>query len=87
MRGGLNWTSALKAVTLDPARIMGLGEVQGSLTVGKKANAVVWSGDPFEFSSNPQQVFIRGKEVDLSNRPDMLFRRYRRIPQGLAMGN
>jgi hypothetical protein len=48
-------------------------------------SAVVRSGDPFEFSSQVEHVFIRGKESDLSNRPVLLFQRYRTHP-GTADG-
>ena len=48
---GLPWDEALRAVTLAPAEAFGVADSVGSLAVGKAANVVVWSGDPFEFST------------------------------------
>jgi hypothetical protein len=41
---------------------------------------VVGSGDPLEFSSRVDQLFIRGAEVGLTNRQTELFQRYPRLP-------
>jgi len=41
---------------------------------------VVWSGDPFEFSSRAEHVFIRGRDVPLTNRQTELRERYRTLP-------
>jgi len=48
---GMRWQDALRAVTLSPAEIFGVGARYGSLDSGKVANVVVWSGDPFELST------------------------------------
>jgi hypothetical protein len=47
---------------------------------GKAANVVVWSGDPFEFASRAEHVFIRGVDVPLGNRQTELRERYRKLP-------
>ena len=47
---------------------------------GKVADVVVWSGDPFEFSSAPEKVFIRGVETSLKTRETELRDRYRTLP-------
>ena len=60
---GMAWDDALRAVTLDAARELEINGSYGSLEPGKVANVVVWTGDPFEFSSYPSAVFIRGKAV------------------------
>jgi len=52
----------------------------GSLEPGKVANVVVWSGDPFEFTTGVEHVFIRGKEVPLTSRQTELFERYKKLP-------
>jgi len=39
----------------------------------------VWTGDPFEFSSAPQHVFIRGREVGTDSRQKRLLDRYRTL--------
>ncbi len=52
--------AALRAITLAPAEIFGVADRVGSLAVGKQADVVIWSGDPFEFASQPEKVFVRG---------------------------
>jgi hypothetical protein len=47
---------------------------------GKDANVVVWSGDPFEFSTSVEHVFVRGREYRDRSRQDLLTERYRRLP-------
>lgn len=77
---GLPWDEALRAVTLTPAEIFGLGERYGALKPGAVANVVVWSGDPFEFSTAVEHVFIRGTEIPLVSRQTELLDRYRTLP-------
>lgn len=77
---GMTWDQALRAVTLSPAEIFGVADRYGSLDVGKVANLVVWSGDPFEFSTAVEHVFIRGKDIPLTSRQTELFQRYKTLP-------
>lgn len=77
---GMSWDQALRAVTLSPAEVFGVAGRYGSLEPGKVANVVVWSGDPFEFSTGVEHVFIRGREIPLRSRQTELFERYRRLP-------
>ncbi len=77
---GMAWDQALRAVTLSPAEIFGVGDRYGSLDAGKVANVVVWSGDPFEFTSAVEHVFIRGREIPLRSRQTELFERYKTLP-------
>jgi imidazolonepropionase-like amidohydrolase len=77
---GMSWGDALRAVTLTPASLLGVSDRIGSLEVGKDANVVVWSGDPFEFSTVAERVFIRGREIVEPSRQDMLMERYRQLP-------
>jgi len=77
---GMTWDQALRAVTLTPAEVFGVADRYGSLEIGKVANVVVWSGDPFEFSTGVEHVFIRGKEIPLRSRQTELFERYRTLP-------
>jgi imidazolonepropionase-like amidohydrolase len=74
---GMTHDDALRAVTLTPAEVFGLSDRIGSLQPGKVANIVVWSGDPFEFSTHVEHVFIRGREVKEPSRQDLLIDRYR----------
>jgi imidazolonepropionase-like amidohydrolase len=77
---GMTWDQALRAVTLTPAEIFGVADRYGSLEAGKVANVVVWSGDPFEFSTGVEHVYIRGKEIPLRSRQTELLERYRTLP-------
>ena len=77
---GMTWDDALRAVTLGPSELFGLGDRVGTLQVGRAANVVVWSGDPFELKTLPEHVFLRGKEVTRSSRQDQLTDRYKTLP-------
>jgi len=77
---GMAWDQALRAVTLTPAEAFGVADRYGSLEPGKVANVVVWTGDPFEFSTGVEHVFIRGREIPLRSRQTELMERYRSLP-------
>ena len=77
---GMTWDDALRAVTITPARVLGIGDRYGSIEAGKVANVVIWSGDPFEFSSRAEHVFVRGREITTPSRQDLLQRRYQTLP-------
>ena len=74
---GMNYDDALRAITLAPAEVFGLSDRIGSLQVGRDANVVVWSGDPFEFSTRAEHVLIRGREFKEPSRQDQLIERYK----------
>jgi len=74
---GLDRDTALKSVTLVPAQLWGVADRIGSLEVGKDADVVVWSGDPFELTTRAEHVFIRGREVSQDTRQRELLKRYR----------
>ncbi|HLE56307.1 MAG TPA: amidohydrolase family protein [Rhodothermia bacterium] len=73
---GMTWENALKAVTLWPAEIFGVSDRVGSLAPGRDANVVVWSGDPFEFTSRAEHVWVRGIERNEKTREELLTERY-----------
>ncbi|HMF87573.1 MAG TPA: amidohydrolase family protein, partial [Gemmatimonadaceae bacterium] len=77
---GMTWDDALRAVTLTPAEIFGVADRIGSLQVGREGNVVVWSADPFEFTSRAERVFVRGREYNDKTRQDMLMQRYKTLP-------
>ncbi|MCY4040101.1 MAG: amidohydrolase family protein [Gammaproteobacteria bacterium] len=77
---GLPWDVALESITLAPARIWGLDAESGSLEPGKVADFVIWSGDPLEVTTWPEQVFVAGKPINMRSRQDDLFERYESLP-------
>ena len=77
---GMTWDEALRAITLAPAEAMGISDRVGTIAVGKIANIVVWSGDPFEFATSPEHVFVRGQESTKLTREEELTARYKTQP-------
>jgi imidazolonepropionase-like amidohydrolase len=77
---GMEYNAALRAITLTPAEIFGVADQIGSLAAGKRADVVVWSGDPFEFSSRAEHVFVNGVQTTTPTREDMLESRYKTLP-------
>lgn len=77
---GMTWEQALRAVTLSPAEVFGVADRYGSLEAGKVANVVVWTGDPFDFATGVEHVFIRGRDVPLRSRQTELLERYKSLP-------
>lgn len=75
---GLPKDEALRAVTIYPAQILGVGDRVGSLEVGKDATLIVTNGDPLEITTNVEMEFIRGRQVDLTSRHTMLYDKYRK---------
>ncbi|MDX6500656.1 MAG: hypothetical protein QOG23_3916 [Blastocatellia bacterium] len=78
---GMAHDDALRAVTLTPAEVFGVSDRIGSLQPGREANVVVWSGDPFEFSTRVEHVLIKGREVQEPSRQDLLIERYKPRPK------
>jgi imidazolonepropionase-like amidohydrolase len=60
---GMPDDAALEAVTINPARILGIEQWVGSIEPGKHADIVVWDGYPLELRSRADKVFIDGKLV------------------------
>lgn len=63
VREGISRERALKAVTLWPAEMLGLGDRLGSIEKGKDANIVVLTGDPLDAQTWVERVFIQGEPV------------------------
>jgi imidazolonepropionase-like amidohydrolase len=60
---GMDPRQALQAITLNPARTMGLEARIGTLEPGKDADLVIFDGDPFDVATRTQTVFIDGRIV------------------------
>ena len=63
VKEGLDPVVALRAITIHPARVMGVADRVGSLEVGKDADLVLWSGDPLDVMSRALTVYIAGRKV------------------------
>jgi len=74
---GLSKEDALKALTLWPAEIFGIDNIQGSLEVGKNATLIVSQGDILDMqSSKIEMMFIDGRKVDLDDKHKRLYEKY-----------
>lgn len=74
---GVRWGEALAMITSRPAEALGLGRDLGSLAPGRRADVVIWSGDPLQVSSNAEAVFIDGVQQPLDTRQTKLRERYK----------
>ncbi|HEX8929625.1 MAG TPA: amidohydrolase family protein, partial [Actinomycetota bacterium] len=63
VKEGLDPAAALRAVTLVPARVMGVDDRVGSLLAGKAATLCIWSGDPLDVRSRVEAAWIEGRRV------------------------
>lgn len=71
---GLEKMAAIAAVTANVADVFKLNS--GRIAVGKNADLVLWSNDPFEISTKVDTMWINGKEVSTQSRQDALRNRY-----------
>jgi imidazolonepropionase-like amidohydrolase len=63
VKHGLDRDTALRALTINPARIIGIDDRLGSIEPGKDADLVVWSGDPLNVLSRVEHALIDGTEI------------------------
>lgn len=63
MKEGLDHDDAIRAITLNPAEVLGLDARIGSIEVGKDADVVLWEGDPLDTRNRALRVWIGGDEV------------------------
>jgi len=63
VKAGMDEFEALKAITINPAKQIGIEDRVGSLEVGKDADIVIADGDPMVSSTVIKQVLIDGKTV------------------------
>ena len=83
---GMAYDAALKAITINPAKIFGVADRTGSLEPGKDADLVIWTGDPFEPLSQPTAVFIHGQAQPMTSRQTELRDRYKDLNRALPPG-
>jgi imidazolonepropionase-like amidohydrolase len=75
---GLTPDEGLRAITIDAATIIGVGDKLGSLEPGKSATFIVTTGDPLQLRTDVEQAWIDGRPIDLSSRHTQLRDKYRR---------
>jgi len=63
VKHGLDRETALRALTINPARIVGIADRVGSIAPGKDADLVIWSGDPLDVQSRVERAFVDGEEI------------------------
>lgn len=63
VKEGLDRDAAIRAITLNPAEIMGLDDRVGALRPGMDGDVVLWSGDPLDVMNRALRVFVGGREV------------------------
>jgi imidazolonepropionase-like amidohydrolase len=75
---GLNKEEALMAITLNAAKILGISNTTGSIEAGKDANIVVSEGDILDMKSSViTNAFIKGRDINLTNKQTQLYERYK----------
>jgi len=79
---GLDWGAAFATITSLPAAVLGMDNELGSLRPGRRADVVIWDGDPLELSSAPVAVWIDGVAQPLTNRQTRLRDRYLNPQEG-----
>jgi imidazolonepropionase-like amidohydrolase len=79
---GLSREDALKSVTLWPAQILGVGDLVGSIEVGKSADFMITNGDPLEVTTQVEQVWIAGEPVSMETKHTRLLHQYEQKPRG-----
>jgi imidazolonepropionase-like amidohydrolase len=78
---GLPYEEALRAVTINPAQIFGLGSQIGTLEPGKLANLIVTNGDPLELTTDVKYLFIKGQLISTENKHHRLYEKYLNRPK------
>ena len=75
---GLPWDEALRSITLSSAEILGVGDLVGSLEVGKEATFFIADGDILDVRTKVHTAFIQGRQISdsLNDRHKMLYTKY-----------
>lgn len=73
---GLPAEMGYKAISKNLAEILGIGHLLGTIEPGKDATLLVTDGNPLEFQTTIHQVFIRGRQIDMTDHHRIQFERY-----------
>jgi len=80
---GLPWEAGLAGMTEVPAEIFGVSAQIGSIAVGKRADLVLWDGDPLDVAHYAEQLWLDGRAIPMRSRQTELRDRYMGAPNGL----
>ncbi len=83
---GLPWEDGLAALTSVPAEAFGVDTIVGAIAPGKRADLVLWSGDPLDVASVALQVWMDGRPIEMDSRQTRLRDRYLRPQVPAAQG-
>lgn len=76
---GLTKEQALKSITLNTAKILGIDKTTGSIEVGKDATIFISTGDALDMrSNNVEKAYIQGLPIDLNNHQKVLYETYKK---------
>jgi imidazolonepropionase-like amidohydrolase len=74
---GLPREEAVKALTINPAKILGVADRLGSIEAGKDADLIIATGDPLDARTEVKQLVINGRAVDMSNWWETLYQKFK----------
>ena len=74
---GLPVEEALKALTLYPAKILGIDDRVGSIETGKDATLLIATGNPLEYATQIEQVYVQGRKSDMMDMHRQFYEKYR----------
>lgn len=75
---GLSADDALKAITINAAKILGIDDKTGSIEAGKDANIIICEGDIMDMQhSNVTDAFIQGRKINLMDKHKQLYQKYK----------
>ena len=63
IKAGLDPFEALRAITINPAKHLGIEDRVGSVEVGKDADLLIMSGSPFAVETVAEKIILNGKPV------------------------
>ncbi len=88
---GLPWEDGLAGLTRVPAEALGVSDRIGTIAVGKRADLVLWTGDPLDVSTVAKQVWFDGRAIPMRSRQTELRDRYLRaagdLPRAYPAGS
>ena len=74
---GQEYEDAVKSITLNPAKILGIDEILGSIEKGKEATFFISTGDALDMKTNNiESAYIKGRSINLNNHQKDLFKMY-----------